>query len=96
MHLKENKVIPSRKINLVLYTPSNSFHLRASYLRGDEFSIGFTLNGLWKKNKSASKLDRKIELERNKIKVVTSQQRYLYLATLRYLQDTGFQLNQQP
>lgn len=92
----KTKVIPSRKINFgFVYPISNSFHLRASYLRGDEFSIGFTLNGLYgRKNKSVPKLDPKTELENvNEIKVVTSQsERYLYLATLRYLRDSGFSI----
>lgn len=92
----KSKIFSSSKINYgLVYPVSDSFHLRASFLRGDEFSIGFTFNGFYKeKNKSVTKLDRKTELNNVKeIKIVTSQSdRYLYLATLRYLQDTGFSL----
>ena len=92
----KTKIFSSSKINYGLVYPiSDSFHLRASFLRGNEFSFGFTFNGFYKeKNKSVTKLDRKTELNNVKeIKIVTSQSdRYLYLATLRYLRDTGFSL----
>ena len=90
----ENVKQPKSNFNFgFVYPVNDNFHLKVGYVKGDTFSLGFSLHSdLGSKKKQLTRLNkRKSELNSPAIKIVTAKsQELFYKATLRYLAEDQF------